>query len=311
VFGAGALLVRRRPSLRWAGDRVGRIGYNRGMSRTKTRPKTQPAILLVSDLPTWGRVALASAGPLVEASGFQACCLPTALLSTHGAYPGFVLKPQTEFLVATWAHLKTLDVKFAAVALGFVGHRDQFPILEDIVATVKASGGIVLVDPILGDNGRRYGLFGEDYVPAFRSLLKHADVATPNLTEAALLLGEDPTAPPTTDADVGDWVRRLAALGPRRVVLTSAPFEGRNEVTGVAWHDQATGRSGTVAHRRFGKGIPGTGDALAARLVSFLASGVPFPRAVERAVKGTLADLKRSLAAGRPTLWGPEGPLQP
>ncbi len=58
----------------------------------------QPAVLLISDLPTWGRVALASAAPLLEAAGFQACCLPTALLSTHGAYAGFVLEPQTAFL---------------------------------------------------------------------------------------------------------------------------------------------------------------------------------------------------------------------
>ena len=80
---------------------------------------TQP-VLLVSDLPSWGRVALASAIPLVEAAGFQACALPTALLSTHGAYPGFVLEPQSRFLDAAWRHLKSLDVAFAGVVL-YVG----------------------------------------------------------------------------------------------------------------------------------------------------------------------------------------------
>lgn len=273
--------------------------------------RPQPAILLVSDLPTWGRVALASAGPLVEAAGFQACCLPTALLSTHGAYPGFVLEPQTAFLEKAWAHLATLELKFAGAAFGLVGDRAQFPLLESIAEAVRAGGGLVLVDPILGDNGRRYGLFHEDYVPAFRSLVARADVITPNLTEAALLLGEDPTMAPDTGSEVERWTRALSDLGPSKVVLTSAPFPGRPDVTGVAWFDKTTGRFGTVAHRRLGKGIPGTGDALAARLLSFLLQGVPFPRAVARAVKGTLTDLKRSQAAGRPGLWGPEGPLQP
>jgi len=267
-------------------------------------------VLLISDLPSWGRVALASAVPLIEAAGFQACCLPTALLSTHGAYPGFVLEPQTAYLEKAWAHLETLDLPFVAVALGFVGDRAQFPLLERIASRVKSRGGLVLVDPILGDNGRRYGLFDEDYVPAFRSLIALADVITPNLTEAALLLGEDAGRVPVSREEVAEWTRALAALGPSRVVLTSAPFPNP-DLTGVAWYDKSTGRSGVVGHRRLGKGIPGTGDALAARLLSFLLQGKAFPQAVNRAVKSTVADLKRSLSVGRPPLWGPEGPLVP
>jgi pyridoxine kinase len=220
-----------------------------------------------------------------------------------------MMEPQTAYLNRAWAHLKTLDLKFAAVAIGFVGDRAQFPLLEEIANTVKASGGLVLVDPILGDNGRRYGLFSEDYVPSFRSLIAQADVITPNLTEAALLLGKDPGSIPGTSEEVASWTRALGGLGPSRVVLTSAPFPGNTDRTGVAWYDGPTHNVGAFSHRRFGQGIPGTGDALAARLLAFLLQGKPFPQAVDRAVKGTLADLKRSLASGRPTLWGPEGPL--
>lgn len=273
--------------------------------------KPQNAVLLVSDLPTWGRVALASAAPLVEAAGFQACCLPTALLSTHGAYAGFVLEPQTAFLERAWVHLESLKLTFSGVAFGLVGDLDQFDVLGRIASSVKASGGTVLVDPILGDHGRRYGLFHEDYVPAFRTLIARADIITPNVTEAALLLGEDPSRVPETPAEVDRWTRALAALGPAKVVLTSAPFAGRPGTTGVAWYDRDTGKQGTVAHRRWGQGIPGTGDALAARLLSFWLKGVRFPEAVSRAVRGTVADLRRSLRSGRPPLWGPEGPLVP
>jgi len=273
-------------------------------------PRPQPAVLLISDLPTWGRVALASAAPLVEAAGFQACCLPTALLSTHGAYPGCVLEPQTAFLERAWAHLRTLDLKFAAVAIGFVGDKAQFALLDEIATAVKASGGLVLVDPILGDNGRRYGLFSEDYVPAFRSLVARADIITPNLTEAALLLNKDPGNAPSTNEEVAQWTRALGALGPTQVLLTSAPFPDQPQRTGVAWYDGTTGKSGTYSHLKLGKGIPGTGDALAARLVSFLLKGVSFPRAAEKAVRGSLGDMKRSQRSGRPTLWGPEGPLK-
>lgn len=280
------------------------------MKRPPNRP-IQKAVLLISDLPAWGRVALASAAPLVESAGFQACCLPTALLSTHGAYRDYVLEPQTTFLEKAWNHLKTLDLQFAAVAVGFVGDRAQFPLLQEITKAVKAGGGLVLVDPILGDNGRRYGLFPEDYVPAFLSLIEGADVITPNLTEAALLLGKDPSSTPTNDEEVAQWTRELANLGPSQVVLTSAPFQERPQHTGVVWYDRTTGRGGKVSHPRLGQGIPGTGDALAARLVSFLLQNMTFPRAVHRAVSGTVKDLRRTLASGRPPLWGPEGPLKP
>jgi pyridoxine kinase len=222
-----------------------------------------------------------------------------------------VLEPQTDFLNRAWLHLKTLNLKFAAVAFGLVGERSQFPLLEEIAASVKAAGGLVLVDPILGDNGRRYGLFHEDYVPAFRSLVGYADVTTPNLTEAALLLGEDPSRVPDSPQEVGRWTRALAALGPTKVVLTSAPFAQWPQKTGVAWFDRSKDSSGTVVHPRLGHGIPGTGDALAARLLSSLLRGKDFPSSVKRAVRGTLRDLRRSRAAGRPALWGPEGPLEP
>ena len=274
------------------------------------QPSTAP-VLLVSDLPAWGRVALASAIPLIEKAGFQACALPTALLSTHGAYPGFVLEPQSRFLDAAWKHLKSLGVTFAGVAVGLVGDLQQFPVLEDIAATVKAGGGLVLVDPILGDNGKRYGLFHDDYVPAFRSLLSLADIITPNLTEAALLLDHAPDLAPRSEAETAQWTRSLATLGPRRVVLTSAPFFDRPGTTGVAWYDSTYDRFGTVNHARIEGGLPGTGDALAARLFASLLSGKRFGQAVDHAVRGTLADFRRSRAAKRPPLWGLGGSLRP
>lgn len=273
--------------------------------------KLTPPVLLVSDLPVWGRVALASAIPLVEAAGFQACALPTALLSTHGAYPGFVLEPQSTFLESAWRHLKSLDLKFAGVAIGLVGDLGQFAVLEEIARTVKATGGVVLVDPILGDNGKRYGLLRDDYVPAFRSLLAHADIITPNVTEAALLLEHSPDRVPASEAETAQWARTLSALGPRRVVITSAPFVDRPGTTGVAWYDAQSDRFGTVSHAKLEGGRPGTGDALAARLFVSLLRGASSGRAVKNAVSRTVADFKRSRATGRPPLWGLEGKLEP
>lgn len=274
------------------------------------RRSPQKPLLLVSDLPSWGRVALASAAPIVEASGFQACSLPTALLSTHGAYPGFVIKPQTDFLDQAWDHLKSLSLPWAGVSFGFVGAAEQFAILQNILDTVADSGGLVLVDPILGDNGKRYALFGEDYVPGFQRLARRATVITPNLTEAALLLGRDPQTAPQTEAERRKWLTDLSDLGPRYVLLTSAPIFGHPEQTGVAWFDREKSQFGQVSHRKLGTGIPGTGDALAARLIARLCRGEKLSWALKGSVKSTWKDLRRSRAVMRPALWGPDGPLK-
>jgi pyridoxine kinase len=269
----------------------------------------QPAVLLVSDLPVWGRVALASAVPLLEAAGFQACSLPTALLSTHGAYPGFVIEPQTAYLQRAWNHLSSLDLKFAAIAVGFVARPEQFELIETMVSQVKAAGGLVLVDPVLGDNGHRYGLLSEGHIGAFQSLVRLADVITPNLTEAALLVGEDPQNTPD-ELTTQKWLGQLAALGPQQVVVTSAPFgadwAGRPQ-TGFQWLDGAS--EGRLAHRQWGPPVPGTGDAFAARLLASLLEGRPLADAVKLAARATLADLRRTKASQRPALWGLEGPL--
>ena len=54
--------------------------------------------------------------------------------------------------------------------------------------TTRGQHGVpVVVDPILGDNGRRYNSVTTEQVEAMKRLIGHADVITPNLTEACLL----------------------------------------------------------------------------------------------------------------------------
>lgn len=89
-----------------------------------------------------------------------------------------------------------------------------------IVALVaeRAGGGelgFLVVDPVMvSTSGHR--LLREDAVGALRErLIPRADLVTPNLPEAALLLGED-----VVDAEgMRDQARRLLDLGPRAVLL--------------------------------------------------------------------------------------------
>ena len=51
--------------------------------------------------------------------------------------------------------------------------------------------GLAFVDPVMGDNGKLYAGFDDKIVKAMAKLCGKADIIVPNMTEAALMLGEE------------------------------------------------------------------------------------------------------------------------
>ena len=49
---------------------------------------------------------------------------------------------------------------------------------------------LVVVDPVLGDNGKLYANFHDSMIKEMRQLVTKADVITPNLTELFYLLDQ-------------------------------------------------------------------------------------------------------------------------
>ncbi len=233
-------------------------------------------VLAVSDLSTWGRVALSAGIPPLERRGIQVCALPTALLSSHGAYPGAVIHAQTAYMEAAIAHVEGLNPRFSALFTGFIAESAQFALLGSLASRIRDNGGIILADPVMGDNGRLYAFFDDSFVEAMRRHVAGADIITPNLTEAALLLGKAPDAVPADRNELRRWLERLSALGPRCVALTSAPVHGREDRTGVALYDAKNRRFSLLTHSRLAGGYPGTGDFFAAELLARMLKRAPF-----------------------------------
>ncbi len=275
-------------------------------------------VVIASDLPSWGRVALAVGVPVLEKRGIQVCALPTALLSAHGAYPGSALHSQSAFMADSIAHLERLDIRFSALLSGFVAEAAQFDLLEPLVKRVRSSGGLVLVDPVMGDHGSLYSFFNESFVQRMRAFIARADIITPNLTEAALLLGTDHAQLAHAEKpELLDALKSLARLGPRFVAITSAPAGVRSagntkalagntkalagsaaDRTGVALYDAAADRALFITHARLGSSYPGTGDLFAAELLGRLVSGEPFFAAGRRTVSRVRRSIAASCAAG-------------
>lgn len=262
-----------------------------------------PRIAAIHDLSGFGRCSLTIALPILSALGAQCCPLPTAFLSTHtGGFTGFTFLDMTDEMPRAAAHWKSLGLDFQAIYSGFLGSERQIGIVEDFIRDFRQADTLVVVDPVMGDHGQVY----QTYTPAMCSgmarLAEEADVITPNLTEAALLLGVPYETLPAGEDGCREIVERLSLNGRRSVALTGASTAP--ELTGAMCFDAKTGRTEAVQTRRVPREFHGTGDVFASVLTGALVKGASLPDAARQAVEFIRACAERTAAQDLPMREG-------
>ncbi|HIW88649.1 MAG TPA: pyridoxamine kinase [Candidatus Ligilactobacillus excrementipullorum] len=147
-------------------------------------------ILVSQDLSCFGQVSLLTALPLLSASGLNVTALPTALLSTHtGGFGQNTYLDLSHEMGQIINHWHELNLTFSAVYLGYLGQQPLRQLLARL-PKITDPDSMILLDPVMGDHGKLYQGFDQSYVTDMRALLPQAHVLTPNLTEAAFLLGQ-------------------------------------------------------------------------------------------------------------------------
>lgn len=240
-------------------------------------------IAAIHDLSGFGGGSLSAVVPILSALGIQVCALPTALLSTHtGGFSGFHFRDLTEDMRCIISHWKDLGLYFDGIYSGFLGSAEQIHIVRDFIAAFRKKSSLAVVDPVLGDDGQLYETMHPQMIEGMRELAACADVITPNLTEAALLLGHKPG--PVSTPIVKDWARDLSSLGPERIIITSVP-ENHGSGTSVIAYDKANERFLKVACPYIPACYPGTGDIFASVITGSLLQGDSLPLSLDRAVQ--------------------------
>ena len=262
-----------------------------------------PRVAAIHDMSGFGRCSLTVAIPILSAMGIQCCPLPTAFLSTHtGGFEGFTFLDMTDELPKVAAHWKSLGLEFQAVYSGFLGSERQIAIVEDFLREFRGADTAAVIDPVMGDHGEVYQTYTPAMCAGMARLAELADVITPNLTEAALLLGVPYDALPAGEAGCREVVERLSLDGRRSVVLTGASTAP--ELTGAMCFDAKTGRTEAVQTRRVPQEFHGTGDVFASVLTGALVQGASLPDAVRQAVDFVRACAERTAKAGIPMREG-------
>lgn len=253
------------------------------MQNQERRPA--PSACVIHDLSGVGRCALTVVIPVLAAMGVQPCPLPTAVLSTHtGGYEGMAQRDLTGFIPECIGHWKRLGLRFDALYSGYLASVEQVDMILGLFAWQKEGRQpLVVVDPVLGDEGQLYSSMPASMPGSMRALCGQADVITPNLTEVGLLLEEPYSHEPRSPREVMRTLARLCELGARAALVTSMPV-GQGRVANVC---ARAGEKGywQCAYHPVPVHYPGTGDLFSSVLTGALLRGEGMPEAMERATR--------------------------
>ena len=252
-----------------------------------------PRVAAIHDLSCFGRCSLTIALPVLSAMGCQCCPLPTALLSAHTGFTGGSFLDLTEEMQRIADHWARIDIHFDGIYSGFLGSAAQIGTVQQFITRFRGTG-LVVIDPVLGDHGQAYRTCTLELCNGMRRLAESADIITPNLTEASLLL-EQPYE--TIQAiDPAETVRRLSLEGRRSVVLTG--YSTGDGQTGALCFDRADGSIQAVQVQRVPRDFSGTGDLFTSVLTGAMVKGVPLIQAARTAADFVQSCAARTLAAG-------------
>jgi pyridoxine kinase len=243
-----------------------------------------PKVAAVHDLSGFGRSSLTVVLPILSSMQIQVSPLPTAVLSTHSEYPDFKFVDLTDNMSGFIDHWKKLNIKFDAIYSGFLGSEKQVEIVKKMVKSFSNDKLLVVVDPVLGDGGELYLPFqGTGMVEGMQSLIKDANIITPNLTEAALLLNKKCNLE-ITEEEAVSWAKELSSRGPEMVIITSVP-EKNKKFTSVIAYNAKDKRCWKVTCDYLPAKYSGTGDAFTSVIVGGLLQRDSLPIAVDRAIQ--------------------------
>lgn len=258
-------------------------------------------VAAIHDLSGIGRSSLAVVLPILSCMGVQVCPVPTAVLSTQtSGFSGYSFVDLTDSLPAYMGHWQTLGLSFACIYSGFLGSKSQIQMVGDFIDHFADKQTMVVVDPVLGDDGALYDTMSRSMVEEMKTLVGKAHVVTPNFTELLYLVGVE-SQENFLLAEIEQWIRDLSAKGPKIVIVTSVPL---GEQTMVLAYDGLLDQFCQVACDYIPASYPGTGDIFASVVVGSLLQGMTLSYAIRQGVDFVTTAIRNSYQGGAPIREG-------
>lgn len=230
-------------------------------------------ILLINDLPGVGKVALSAMMPIVSSLGFRVHNLPTAIVSNTLDYGLFEIMDMTDYMKKTIDIWNELNFKFDCICTGFINSDPQVELIEKIIKDNKEKSPIVMVDPIMGDDGKLYLGLSENVVKNMRKMCSMADIVTPNLTEASFILYDEMKNTALTKEEIKEYIDKFRKIGSKSVVITSVQHKDDNNYY-IEGYSHFEDEYFSIPYDYINVRFPGTGDVFSAVLITKFLKGL-------------------------------------
>lgn len=251
------------------------------LNSTTINHNNQKKIALINDYSGFGRCSVAVQLPIISMLKVQCCPIPTSIFSNHTGFAEYAYQDYTPYIPDYINMWRKLDLSFKGICSGFLGSSEQIGIVTDFIKEYKRDDTIVLVDPVMGDYGKKYPTYTDEMCAQMFELVKYADIVTPNLTEACIL-----TNTPYKDnwkiTELEDLIYKVNAIGAKKVVITGIPQKSFlcNMCLDTTKSDSAIKY---IKTHKIGTSRSGTGDVFSAILIADAVNGVEFDISVRKA----------------------------
>lgn len=247
-------------------------------------------IAVINDMTGFGRCALTVDIPIISQMGIQCCPIPTSVLSNHSAYESFYIKDLTADMKAYMAEWSRLNLKFDGILTGFCASSEQIEMSKYFIDNFSDNTTKVIVDPIMGDDGKIYSIYNDAMCQKMKELVSEADVITPNLTELCILADKE------YDSQYGyNEIERMCEAVFRTMRAGSGIV-----VTGIKTNEFICNfiynRDGHIIIRKkiAGENRCGTGDVFSSVLAASVVKGFSLTDAVKKAADFVAECIKES-----------------
>ena len=247
---------------------------------------------VLNDLSSFGKCSLTAAIPVLSAQGVQCCPIASAVLTNQTGYEHFKCTDLTSMIPDYIEAWQKNGAHFDGIYSGYMTGHKQIELFMDFLDAFYEGNTLLLVDPVMGDDGRTYGMYTNELLDMMKILSRKADIITPNLTEACLL----------ADYDIKDVYKdtRKETLLPlaTEVAEKLRSLSGKDQdviITGIKCKDDkapfiynlVTTANGTTTHRShfFDISFSGTGDLFASVVCGSRLNGFSTEESVQRAGK--------------------------
>lgn len=246
-------------------------------------------VAVINDISGFGKCSLTVAIPVLSVLGIQACPIPTAVLTAQSGYPYHHMTDMSDMMMQFRDDWKKLGKKMDGFYSGFLSSDRQYEKIIDLYETLKKDDAQFLVDPVMGDHGKVYGIYTNRLCHGMQELLSVATVTTPNLTEACLLTGRE-FDKVTSYHRKTDFYKAVEEIGREmirngnkklEVVITGARFEEENRQCIANITIDKTGTCSIYEQEDLGRSYSGTGDLLASCICGYLLNHISLEKALQ------------------------------